>query len=268
MEKLKALIVDDEELARLGLRLRLEQHPDVEITAECTNGREALTAINELNPDLMFLDIQMPGIDGFEVVRNLQDDNMPMVIFVTAYDQYAINAFEVQAVDYILKPPDETRLTRALDRARQHLGEKKAVSDKMKLLSVIEDITGKMPADLDGWPGAGGKLQERFPDRITIRDGGGITLVPVTDIDWIDAAGDYMCIHAGGKVHVMRTTMKQLDAQLDPGLFQRIHRSTIVNVKRVREINTHINGEYFLVLDGGMRLKMSRKYKDRIRHIT
>ena len=266
MEKLKTLIVDDEALARRGLRLRLATHKDVEIVGECDSGRTALAAIPDLAPDLVFLDIQMPGADGFEVVRGLQNDDMPMVVFVTAFDQYAIKAFEVHAIDYLLKPVDEGALARALQRAREQQQRKHAHGDKERLLSVIGDITGRRPAEMEQWLREGSPLPEKYPEKIAIRDNGHITLVPATDIDWVDAAGDYMCLHVGGSIHVMRITMKDLEAQLDPALFQRIHRSTVVNLNRVQKICAHINGEYHLILECGARLKMSRTYKDRIQH--
>lgn len=260
MEKLRTLIVDDEALARRGLCLRLQGITDVEIVGECANGRQALKAIQELDPDLIFLDIQMPGINGFEVVKNLQQDHMPAVVFVTAFDQYAIKAFDVFALDYILKPADEAHLSRALDRARRHRAEKQTLSDKHKLLAAIGALTGKTPAELDDWLDQANNTP--YPDKIAIKDGDVITLLPVAEIAWIDAAGDYMCVHAGDAVHIMRTTMKALETRLDPARFQRIHRSTIVNVKCVRSISPHMNGEYHLLLEGGMRLKMSRNYKD------
>lgn len=262
MEKLRTLIVDDEALARRGLCLRLRDIPDVEIVGECANGRQALKAIQELDPDLIFLDIQMPGINGFEVVQNLQQDHMPAVVFVTAYDRYAIKAFDVFALDYILKPADDAHLLRALDRARHHLRNKQALCDKHKLLAMIGELTGKAPAELGDWLAGANDTADPYPDKIAIKDGDVITLLPVTEIAWIDAAGDYMCVHAGDAVHIMRTTMKALETRLDPALFQRIHRSTIVNVKCVRSISPHMNGEYHLLLEGGMRLKMSRNYKD------
>jgi len=267
MEKLKVLIVDDEDLARRGLRLRLHRFHDVEIVGECSNGRQALSRISELEPDLVFLDVQMPGLDGFDVVRHLQQDNMPAVVFVTAFDQYAIRAFDVFAVDYVLKPVDEERLVRALDRARRHKRETQHFDEKRKLLAVIGEITGKSPGDLEIWLDKGYVSSERFPEKISIRDGSTVKLLPVEQIEWVDAAGDYMCLHAGGQVHVMRTTMKTLENQLNPTRFQRIHRSTIVNVSRVQEITPHQNGEYHLHLECGTRLKMSRNYKDRLQKL-
>jgi two-component system LytT family response regulator len=265
MTVLRALIVDDESLARKGLRLRLEQLGDVEIVKECSNGREALEAVVELKPDVLFLDIQMPGLSGFDVVSNLQQDNMPLVIFVTAFDQYAIEAFDVHAVDYLLKPIDEDRLASAVERARAHIDQSDAITDKQRLLELIISITGKSETSvaqlLKDHTGV-----KSFPERLAIKDSGETTLVAMKDIDWIDAAGDYMCIHADGKTHIMRITMKELEAQLDPGTFQRVHRSTIVNLDRVVKVCSHMNGEFFLMLSNDERVKMSRSYKDKVKH--
>lgn len=264
MNTIDTLIVDDEALARRGLQLRLEKHEDVNIVGQCVNGREALTAIPELDPDLVFLDIQMPGVDGFDVVRQIQGDDMPLVIFATAFDQYAIKAFDVHAIDYILKPVDEEHLDRALQRTREQLSQKSDASDKQRLLEVIGDITGKAPAEMEMWLDKGMEVPRKYPEKIATKDAGDISLVPVADIEWVDAAGDYMCLHAAGVLHIMRITMKQLESQLDPTLFQRVHRSTLVNLNRVEKICSHINGEYHLILNGGERLKMSRSYKDKI----
>jgi two-component system LytT family response regulator len=264
LNKIDTLIVDDEALARRGLKLRLDRYEDINVVGQCSNGREALSAIPELNPDLVFLDIQMPGMDGFDVVRQLQGDDMPMVVFATAFDQYAIKAFDVHAVDYILKPLDDDHLSRALQRVRDQLTQRNDASDKQRLLEVISDITGKAPSEMEKLLEDGVSPAKQYPEKIAIKDAGEITLVPLTDIEWVDAAGDYMCIHAAGQIHIMRTTMKQLESQLDPALFQRVHRSTLVNLNRVDKICSHINGEYNLVLKGGTRLKMSRSYKDKI----
>jgi len=264
LNTIDTLIVDDEALARRGLQMRLERHEDVNIVGECANGREALGAIPELDPDLVFLDIQMPGVDGFDVVRQLQGDAMPLVVFATAFDQYAVRAFDVHAVDYILKPVDDLHLDRALQRARKQLRQKSDAGDKQRLLEVIGDITGNPPLALEKWLEEGLELPGRYPEKIAIKDAGEITLVPVAEIEWVDAAGDYMCLHAGGEIHVMRITMKELESQLDPKRFQRVHRSTLVNLQRVEKICSHINGEYHLFLKGGERLKMSRTYRDKI----
>jgi len=259
------LIVDDEALARRGLQIRLQEFHDIEIIAECTNGRDALKTIAEKRPQLVFLDIQMPGLDGFDVVKGMQGDDMPMVVFVTAFDQYAVDAFEVYAVDYILKPVEDERLAQAVTKARERMQEKGALSEKEKLLALIGDITGKLPADFDEAVNSA-ESKKKYPEKISIKDGSNVSIVKTEDIDWVDAAGDYMCVHVSDNIHIMRITMKQLEGQLDPGIFQRVHRSTIVNLNRVKEVCAHMNGEYHLVLKCGSRLKMSRSFKDKVKH--
>lgn len=262
---LQAIIVDDESLARKGLNLRLKEIQGVEVVGECTNGREAVNAVAELTPDVVFLDIQMPGMSGFDVVSKLQQDDMPMIIFTTAYDQYAIEAFDVHAVDYLLKPIVPERLQEAVDRARSHWAQDGDVTDKQRLLELIISITGKSETAiaqlLKDHTGV-----KSYPDKIAIKDGSETTLVETRDIDWVDAAGDYMCIHANGQTHVMRVTMKELEAQLDPANFQRVHRSTIVNLDRVTKVSSHMNGEFHLILNNGASIKMSRSYKEKVKH--
>ena len=269
-EKLTAIVVDDEPLARRGLRLRLENIEEVEIIAEASNGREARERILELRPDVAFVDIQMPGVNGLELVQQLPREQLPQIVFVTAYDQYAVEAFEINAVDYVLKPIEEERLALALERVREKLASADIATQREKLLEAVADLTQESPEELEQRLAAGEFHSElsgsQYPEKIAIKDAGKITLVPAREIDWIDAAGDYMCVHANGETHVMRITMKELEQQLDPKVFQRIHRSTIVNLQRVREICAHINGEYYLVLNNGERLKMSRSYKNKVQH--
>ena len=264
-KKLKAIIVDDEELARQGLSMRIEQYEDLEIVAECRNGKEAIAAIIEYEPDVVFLDIQMPGMTGFEVINEVQSDVMPMVIFVTAYDAFAIDAFKVHAIDYLLKPVEGERLARAIDRTKQQREQKIAVPEKQKLLELAVSLTGKSASAIGELLDSEEDIVDRA-DRLAIKDGSSITFVPVKDIDWIDAAGDYMCVHAKNETHIMRTTMKELEAKLDPSIFQRVHRSTIVNTERVEKVSSHINGEFHLTLSCGSSLKMSRSYKGKVKH--
>ena len=264
-KKLKAIIVDDEELARQGLSMRIEQYEDLEIVAECRNGKEAIAAIIEHEPDVVFLDIQMPGMTGFEVINEVQSDVMPMVIFVTAYDAFAIDAFKVHAIDYLLKPVEGERLARAIDRTKQQREQKIAVPEKQKLLELAVSLTGKSASAIGELLDSEEDIVDRA-DRLAIKDGSSITFVPVKDIDWIDAAGDYMCVHAKNETYIMRTTMKELEAKLDPSIFQRVHRSTIVNTERVEKVSSHINGEFHLTLSCGSSLKMSRSYKGKVKH--
>lgn len=264
---LRTIVVDDESLARRGLKLRLQQLEDVEVVAECRNGREALAAIAEQAPDLVFLDIQMPGMDGLDVVREMQPDDMPLIVFVTAFDQYAVQAFDLHAVDYVLKPVEEERLEQAVIRARSLLEDRDSSRDKARLLGLVRTMTGRSEDDIAAMleaPETAAEAAAGYPEKLVIRDGGTTSLVPISSIDWVDAAGDYMCVHAGGETHVMRETMKNLEARLDPRVFARIHRSTIVNTDRVVKVCSHMNGEYFLSLACGARLKMSRSYRQRI----
>lgn len=261
---LRAIVVDDEDLARRGLKIRLDRIGGVDVIGECQNGREAIASISAEQPDVVFLDIQMPGMDGFDVVRELQADNMPMIVFVTAFDHYAVNAFDMHAVDYVLKPVEEDRLRAAIGKVRDQRDQQQVSDRKQQLLKLIMNMTGKSEMGVDALVEAGG---QSFPEKITVRDGDQITIVPVAEIDWVDAAGDYMCVHARGETHVMRITMKELEKQLDPSLFQRIHRSTLINVKRIVKLISHINGEFFVTLESGARLKMSRTYKDKLRHL-
>ena len=263
---LKTLIADDESLARRGLAHRLRNIADIEIVGEACNGREALKLIHEKKPDLVFLDIQMPVINGFEVVQQLDVDSMPVILFLTAYDDYAVRAFEVNALDYILKPIDEDRLHQVLEKVRVNLRQKRALDHKRLLLKLVSQISGEQISSFEDLEKKDvTDLVQKEPSRLAIRDGGRTTWVNQDDIEWIDAAGDYMCIRALGDTYIMRKTMKKLETELDENILQRIHRSTIVNVSRVRQMESHINGEYFLTLDSGHRVKLSRTYKDKLK---
>jgi two-component system LytT family response regulator len=266
---LRTIIVDDEALARRGLKHRLNKVDDLAIVAEARNGREALKAIRELQPDLVFLDIQMPGMGGFEVLAELQQENMPAIVFVTAFNEYAIKAFEANALDYLLKPIEDSRLHEALSRVRENVDQKHALKHKKSLLRLVSDISGENVGSMRELRAKGvDNLKKKEPAKLVIKDGGRTTLVPQDQIEWIDAAGDYMCVHAGGETHIMRKTMKELEAELDSDLLQRIHRSTIVNINQVTKLQSHINGEYFLTLQGGHIIKLSRTYKDKLKFFT
>ncbi len=264
---LRALIVDDEELARRGLEIRLENFDDIEVCGQARNGREALESVRTLSPDLLFLDVQMPGMDGFEVLRRLSGRNMPEIIFVTAYDEFALRAFDANALDYLLKPINDERLEQAIERARKHSDEKHAEAHRNKLLKFVCELTGRELTLDSALAEAAGK-QARYPKRIAIRDGSTSNCVDVDAIDWIDAAGDYMCVHAGGDTFVLRGTMKHLEELLDPDLFVRVHRSAIVNRHRVTSMRPHRNGEYFLQVGDLTELKLSRKYKANLERLA
>ena len=259
---IRTIVVDDESLAIQGLQLRLEPHSDIDIVDTAQNGREAIRKIKTHKPDLVFLDIQMPGFDGFSVVQGLMDVEPPLFVFVTAYSDHAIKAFEAQAVDYLLKPVEPQRLADALDRVRRRLSEKKGVEEAERLKEVLAEVA----------PDAAGQVADdtmgdmhsasRFEKLINIKDRGQIFRVDVDTIERIDAAGDYMCIYTADNSLILRETMKDLEKRLDPRVFQRVHRSTIVNLGLVRQVKPHTNGECFLVLDSGTQVKVSRSYRD------
>jgi two-component system LytT family response regulator len=266
-QRIRTLIVDDEALSRRGLCIRLEKSADFEVVGEAENGREALAAIRELQPDLVFLDIQMPGLSGFDVLKELPAETMPLIVFVTAYDKYAIQAFEAQAIDYLLKPVDDVRFGAALEHVREHFEQRQAGTQRDRLVGLIAEITGSGELALDDLlDRANGPLAGKHVEMLPIRQGRETVRVPAHTIEWIDAAGDYMCVHADGQTYVLRGTMKELEGALDPKLFQRVHRSTIVNLRRVRRLRAHMNGEYFLTLDGGHELKLSRSYRDKVEY--
>ena len=260
---IRTIIVDDEPLARRGLELRLREAPDVEIVRQCANGREAIAAIAELAPDLMFLDIQMPGLSGLDVVAQVPQESLPMIVFVTAFDRFAIQAFEAHALDYLLKPVDDERLGRALERVRAQWQQKQAVAQREQLMALLAEVTGKGEIEADAL-GAIEPQGRRYATLLPIRVGRETVRLDVATIDWIDAAGDYMCVHAAGQTHVLRATMKELEQMLDPRRFQRVHRSTIVNLARVTALRPHLNGECFLRLQSGQEVKLSRSYRDKV----
>ena len=255
---IRTLIVDDEKLAIQGLQLRLEPYSDVEIIGTCANGREAIRAIKTEKPDLVFLDIQMPGFDGFSVVKGVMEIEPPLFVFVTAYEEHAIRAFEANAVNYLMKPVDEDKLADTLDRVRTRLAEKRSAEEAKKLQDVLAEVA---PDAIENMP-AEDENAGRYERMINIKDRGQIFRVDVESIEHIEAAGDYMCIYTGDNSLILRETMKDLERRLDPRVFQRVHRSTIVNLDQVRQVKPHTNGECFLVLDSGAQVKVSRSYRD------
>ena len=255
---IRTLIVDDEKLAIQGLQLRLEPYSDVEVIGTCVNGREAIRAIKTEKPDLVFLDIQMPGFDGFSVVKGVMEIEPPLFVFVTAYEEHAIRAFEANAVNYLMKPVDEDNLADTLDRVRTRLTEKRSAEEATKLQAVLAEVA---PDAIENMP-AEDENAGRYERMINIKDRGQIFRVDVETIEHIEAAGDYMCIYTGDNSLILRETMKDLERRLDPRVFQRVHRSTIVNLDQVRQVRPHTNGECFLVLDSGAEVKVSRSYRD------
>ena len=242
---IRTILVDDEPLAREKLRGFLESEPDFEVIAECRDGAEALKTIEEVSPDLVFLDVQMPELDGFEVIDRLDRERLPAVIFVTAFDQYALKAFDVHAVDYLLKPFDRDRFKKALGRIREQ--------------QQVEEIKGRLQALIDE--------RAKYPDRIEVKTSGRVVILKVDEIDWIDAAGNYVKIHAGEEGLLLRETMARIEKRLDPNLFMRIHRSTIVNIERIRELQQQFHGDYVVVLKTGQRLTLSRSYRDKMQKL-
>ena len=258
---IRTIIVDDEPLAIQGLELRLQAFDDVEIIERCANGREAIRAVRTLKPDLVFLDIQMPGFDGFSVVAGLADIEPPLFVFVTAFGQHALKAFEAQAVDYLMKPVDQDRLAATIDRVRQRLSEKRSCEESERLKEILtevapDSIPDHMAADSDA------HAANRYERVLNIKDRGQIFRVDVGDIERIDAAGDYMCIYTADQTLILRETMKDLEKRLDPRKFQRIHRSTIVNLDNIKSVKPHTNGECFLVLGSNTQVKVSRSYRE------
>ena len=257
---IRTILVDDEKLAIQGLELRLQPFDDIEIVATCHNGREAIRKIKTLKPDLVFLDIQMPGFDGFSVVQGVMDIDPPLFVFVTAYSEHAIKAFEAQAIDYLMKPVEPERLADTMDRVRSRLADKRTSDELDRLRTVINEVA---PDAADNLSSVDDDLAStRFEKLINIKDRGQIFRVDVESIERIDAAGDYMCIYTADNSLILRETMKDLEKRLDPRTFQRVHRSTIVNLDQVRQVKPHTNGECFLVLESGAQVKVSRSYRD------
>ena len=257
---IRTILVDDEKLAIQGLQLRLQPFEDVEIIDTCSNGREAIRKIKTEKPDLVFLDIQMPGFDGFSVVKGVMEIEPPLFVFVTAYEEHAIRAFEANAVNYLMKPVDEDKLADTIERVRQRLAEKKSAEDAEQLMGVLSEVAPDRAADFNCEASA--ENTDRFEKLINVKDRGQIFRVEVDSIEHIEAAGDYMCIYTGDNSLILRETMKDLERRLDPRTFQRVHRSTIVNLDQVRQVKPHTNGECFLVLDSGAEVKVSRSYRD------
>jgi len=247
--KYKVLIADDEPLARRSLRKFLKPFPEFEVAAECGDGEETVTAIRTRRPDLVFLDIQMPEMDGFEVIRSIGVENMPLTVFVTAYDRYALQAFDAQALDYLLKPFAEPRFRATLLRARRSLELGTAQIPNPKLAQLLEQLS----------------RQKEYLERIPVPHRGRFLFLKTRDLDWIEAEGNYLRLHCNGASHLLRGNMNEMEARLDPAKFMRIHRSTIVNLERVKEVQLWFKGSHLVVMNNGEQLRLSRYQKDKLR---
>jgi two-component system LytT family response regulator len=252
--KIKTLIVDDEAIARDRVRRFLAAEPDIDVLGECRNGREAVAAIKKLQPDLVFLDIQMPQLDGFGTLAALDPAHLPAVVFVTAFDQYAIRAFTVHALDYLLKPFSHERFRHSLAHARKQLNRDESGGLRNidnRLLSLLEGI----------------KTPTKFADRLVIKATGRVYFLKTEDIDWIEACGNYVTLHVGPETHLLRETLSHLENRLDPGRFLRIHRSRLVNLDCIKELTPLFNGDYTVTLQSGDKLTLSRTYRDRLQEL-
>lgn len=251
MEKIRTVIVDDEPLARRGIRAQLKEEKDIEIISECRNGTEAVEAIETQSPDLVFLDVQMPELDGFGVLDAVGVEKMPAVVFVTAYDRYALKAFEVHALDYLLKPIDDERFARAIQRVRKQI-ERQSIDDlSRRLQGLLDDM----------------QTARKHVERLVIKSAGHIFFLSVGEIDWIEAADNYVRVHVGRESHLLRETMNNLEKKLDPDQFLRVHRSRMVNIGKIKELQPLFRGEYDITLRDGTRLETGRGYRERIQKL-
>jgi len=262
MKPIRALIVDDEILARRRIRNLLRGRVDFVVAGECANGHEALSAIKRRTPDLVFLDVQMPDLDGFGVLEGLTADQLPVIVFVTAYDQYAVRAFEFHALDYLLKPFDDERFEKTLEWARAQLEQQRFRQLSERMLALLEDHQGRSESGAGKTSAA--PAAPKPLSRLIVRSAGRVFFIRAEEIDWIEAEGYYARLHVGGKSHLLRETLTNLESQLDQNRFLRIHRSTIVNLERIRELQTQSHGEFTVVLNDGTQLKLSRGYRDRL----
>lgn len=258
--KIRTLIVDDEPLARRGISARLREFPDFEVIGECDCGEKAIDAIQTLQPALVFLDVQMPDCTGFEVLQALGVEKMPVVIFVTAFDQHALRAFEVNALDYLLKPIDDERFMQAVARAREELRQRHDSTLARRLTNLLSQVQTENTA-LSSQPESNHSSQ-----RFIVKSGGRILFVKAHEIDWVEAAGDYVYLHVGAKSHLLRENMSVMESQLDSQRFLRIHRSTIINTDRINEMRPRDNGEYKILLHTGVELTASRRYRQHVQN--
>ena len=252
-QSIKALIVDDEILGRNRIREILRKDSDIQLVGECANGRDAVDAVLKFSPELLFLDVQMPEMDGFAVLEAIPPERMPMVVFVTAYDQYALQAFEVYALDYILKPFDAGRFQRTLQHAKSQIRKSRGNMLNEGLRNLLEE--------LKTFP------KTKYPERLVIKSAGRVSFLKTSEIDWIESEGNYVRLHVGKETHLLRETLNQMEERLDPDQFLRIHRSTIVSLDRIKELQPWFHGEYRVLLKEGTQLLLSRKYREKLRDL-
>lgn len=253
MDRIRTVIVDDEKPARTRLLSLLEQHGDIEVVGIARDGREAVALIRSRSPALLFLDIQMPELDGFGVLREIPPDRIPVTIFVTAHDRYAVRAFEAHAVDYLLKPFSDERFDAALEHARKSIRHATTADGASRIVHLLDE---------DARPTQGDAPLER----IVLKSGGRVTFLELKDLDWISAAGVYLHLHMGGKTHLYRSSITAFLQRLDPQRFVRIHRSTVVNTERIRELRPRGHGDFTIVLHDGRELILSRAYRSQLEH--
>jgi two-component system LytT family response regulator len=246
--KIRTVIVDDEDLARERIQALLEQQPDIEIVGLCSDGASAIETIDRERPDLVFLDVQMPGMDGFDVVENIEPEHVPAIVFVTAHDGHALRAFEINALDFLLKPFDQPRFEKALERARAQVNRDRSSLFDARLVSLLEGLHD----------------ERKYPERLIVKSGGRVFFVRTEDIDWVEASGNYVKVHAKGEAHLIRESMKNMETKLDAKTFVRIHRSAIVNIDRIKELEPWFHGEYVVIMRDGTRLTASRVFSDRL----
>ncbi len=249
MNPIRLLIVDDEPLARAGVRRLLQDDAAIEVIGECGDGAEAVVAILDQQPDAVLLDIKMPEMNGLDVVRTIGVERMPLTVFITAYDEHALRAFELHAVDYLLKPFDDDRFAQTIERLKGELRTRAAARLSEKLLNVLQDTQPKGP---------------RYLTRIVVRGDGRTLLLRASDVDWIEAADYYARIHAAGKSHLLRETMNELEEKLDPEVFFRVHRSAIVNLEKVKEIQPYTRGEHIVIMNSGAKVRLSRGRREKL----
>ena len=247
MSNFKVLIVDDERLSRRRIRRLLTLEPDCEVIGECANGAEAVTTLSNTRPDILFLDVQMPELDGFEVIRALTEVQ-PLIIFTSAYDDYALRAFEVHAFDYLLKPFDGKRFRESLHRAKARISQERSGSPDRRFAELVESLS----------------KSRRSPDRIAVRNNGRVVFVKLEDIDWIEASDNYVCLHCGRETHVVRETMSELESRLDAAQFLRVHRSAIVNLDRIKELQPWFRGDYRVILRDGTELTLTKNHREKL----